>query len=610
MAPLRQKKRIRNSQKATGVLDEPTMHMAKRRVLERTTRSKPSSTQSISKAMSESFEAGETNKLNSSDSELEEEEEEDAKEYTGSSIINDNPASGIMSDKSDQESDSNSTDSSSLSADDSADNTSATTSDDDSEGETPTYPPQLSQAALEASFTNTLSRLNVRRVSKTDRSTKTTNPPADDEQSANGTSSAQHGFHSLGLDPWLVESLAAMAITHPTEIQRECIPPTLQGRDIIGSAKTGSGKTAAFALPILQKLSEESFGVFALVLTPTRELAYQIFEQFRVLGKGIRARVSVIVGGMDLMVQARNLATQPHIVIATPGRLVDHIEHSPDAVHLGRIRFLVLDEADRLFGPSFVDDLARIFEVVSRKRQTLLFTATMTENILALRHQARDKQQPPFVHMCDSDTSTVSTLVQKYVFVPSHVRETYLYHVLTREEWVNSTVIIFVGRCHTCELVTWMLRQLKFRCTALHSGLSQKQRISSISRFKANAVPILIATDVASRGLDIPTVKLVVNYDIPRDPTDYIHRVGRTARAGRGGTAISIVSERDISLVHQIEERVNKQLEELSTDENTVLESLNVVADAKQVAVSRMLKNKFGERKRRNQAVEKLRAEL
>ncbi|KAJ1969293.1 putative RNA helicase [Dispira parvispora] len=604
MPPLRQKRSIRNSQSATSALDEPATHKAKRRAVNPNSRSKPSFTRSTGELNKEPSEEEKAGDSHPSDSEF---EEEDTNEYTGHDITSDDRASDIISDESDQELDSSDVDSSALPEDDSDENTSDTASEDDSEGETSAPPSQVSQAALEASFSNSLSRLNVRRVSKTDEPTKTTAAstlPADD------TSSTQQGFHALGLDPWLVESLAAMAITHPTEIQRECIPPTLQGRDIIGGAKTGSGKTAAFALPILQKLSEESFGVFALVLTPTRELAYQIFEQFRVLGKGIRARVSVIVGGMDLMVQARNLATQPHIVIATPGRLVDHIEHSPDAVHLGRIRFLVLDEADRLFGPSFVNDLARIFEVVPRKRQTLLFTATMTENILALRHQSQDKKQPPFVHMCDSDISTVSTLVQKYVFVPSHVRETYLYHILTREEWVNSTVIIFVGRCHTCELLTWMLRQLKFRCTALHSGLSQKQRISSISRFKSNSVPILIATDVASRGLDIPTVKLVVNYDIPRDPTDYIHRVGRTARAGRGGTAISVVSERDISLVHQIEERVNKQLEELPTDENTVLESLNVVADAKQVAVSRMLKNKFGERKRRNQAVEKLRAEL
>ncbi|RUP24981.1 hypothetical protein BC936DRAFT_138865 [Jimgerdemannia flammicorona] len=360
-------------------------------------------------------------------------------------------------------------------------------------------------------------------------------------------------FAELGLNDWLVDSLRAMSIRAPSEIQSACIPPILAGRDVIGGAKTGSGKTAAFALPILQKLSEDPYGVFALVLTPTRELAFQIAEQFRVLGKSINAKESVVVGGLDMMKQALDLSRRPHIIIATPGRLRDHIQSSPNAVHLSRLRFLVLDEADRLLSSTFASDLETILSHVPSKRQTLLFTATMTESILALEHA----DNRPFVHRCNASVSTVATLEQRYVFVPSHVRETYLAYLLRCDEFEGRSTIVFCGRCATAEMVTVMLKELGVRCTALHSQMTQQERLDSLGKFRAEVIKVLVATDVGSRGLDIPTVQLVLNYDVPRDPTDYIHRVGRTARAGRGGQAVTIVSERDVQLVQNIEARTS-----------------------------------------------------
>ncbi|KAJ2583653.1 putative RNA helicase, partial [Coemansia sp. RSA 1797] len=199
-------------------------------------------------------------------------------------------------------------------------------------------------------------------------------------------------FSALGLDSWLTSTLSAMSIHEPTEIQRACIGPILAGRDVIGGANTGSGKTAAFALPILQALAEDPFGVFAVVLTPTRELAVQIGEQFGVLGKGVNIKVTVAIGGVDMVTQALSLSRRPHIVVATPGRLADLIESSADAVHLKRVRFVVLDEADRLLTETFASDLAVIMDAVPKKRQTLLFTATMTDSILALRD--REGAQP------------------------------------------------------------------------------------------------------------------------------------------------------------------------------------------------------------------------
>ncbi|CAB4380293.1 DEAD-domain-containing protein [Rhizophagus irregularis] len=402
-------------------------------------------------------------------------------------------------------------------------------------------------------------------------------------------------FEELGLNPWLIDALKAMSIKFPSEIQKVCIPQILNGKDCIGGAKTGSGKTAAFALPILQKLSEDPFGVFALVLTPTRELAFQIADQFRVLGKSINLKECVVVGGLDMMSQSLQLSRKPHVVIATPGRLVDHINSSAIAPCLSRIRFLVLDEADRLLSDTFAEDLAVIFDTIPKKRQTLLFTATMTENILQLQDaQEEDPNRKPFIYQVKSDISTVSTLSQFYVFIPSHIREPYLTHLLRSEELSNKSTIIFCGRCRTAELLRVMLVELDIRCTSLHSMMSQKERLNSLGKFKAEIVRVLIATDVGSRGLDIPTVQLVVNFDIPRDPTDYIHRVGRTARAGRGGIALSIVTERDIELVQNIETRINKKMEEWKINENKVLESLNEIATAKRVATMHLHDTNFG----------------
>ncbi|KAJ2826529.1 putative RNA helicase, partial [Coemansia sp. 'formosensis'] len=440
-------------------------------------------------------------------------------------------------------------------------------------------------------------------------------------------------FRELGLDQWLVDALGAMAITQPTEIQRACIKPTLEGRDIIGGAKTGSGKTAAFALPILQKLSEDPFGVFALVLTPTRELAYQIADQFNVLGKGVNVKVTVAIGGVDMMTQALELARRPHIVVATPGRLADHIESSANAIHLQRVRYLVLDEADRLLTDTFAPDLATIMDAIPRRRQTLLFTATMTQSILDLRDrpsQAAEGENEvprvPFVHLCEADESTVASLVQNYIFVPSHVKEAYLVHLLmsnvgklekrARNRLADAqdtdsedekpakvgsvgqdkSIIIFVGQCKTAESLRVMLHELGFRVTALHSKMAQQERLNSLARFRAEAVRILIATDVGSRGLDIPSVEMVVNMHVPRDADEYIHRVGRTARAGRGGRAVTIMSERDIDLIHNIEERVGKKLELLPMSEKKVLDGMGKVLTAKRVAALHLLDMDFGAR--------------
>ncbi|KAG0068444.1 hypothetical protein BGZ89_004728 [Linnemannia elongata] len=398
-------------------------------------------------------------------------------------------------------------------------------------------------------------------------------------------------FGQLGLASWLVNALKAMSITAPSEIQTKCIPEILAGKDVIGGAKTGSGKTAAFALPILQKLSEDPYGVFAVILTPTRELAFQIAEQFNVLGKTINLKDVVVVGGLDMMTQAIALSKRPHIIIATPGRLRDHINSSGDSMNLSKVKFLVLP----------------------KKRQTLLFTATMTDAVLELAGPTDNAAKPPpFVYQCKTNVSTVKTLTQSYIFIPSHLRETYLAYLLRSEDFIKKSIIIFTGRCRTAETLRVMLRELGIACTALHSEMSQQERLNSLAKFRGGIISVLIATDVGSRGLDIPSVQWVLNYDIPRDPTDYIHRVGRTARAGRGGQAVSMVSERDIELVHDIESRINKTMGEYPVSENKALELLTEVTSAKRAATMALQDAQYGEKKRiqkqKRQALEEARS--
>ncbi|XP_073249201.1 probable ATP-dependent RNA helicase DDX49 [Porites lutea] len=396
---------------------------------------------------------------------------------------------------------------------------------------------------------------------------------------ADGEEESTCTFSGLGLNKWLVNQCDAVGIKSPTEIQQKCIPPILEGRDCIGCAKTGSGKTAAFALPILQKLCEDPYGIFAVILTPTRELAYQICDQFRVLGKPIGLKEAVIIGGLDMMKQALALAEKPHVVIATPGRLADHLK-STDTVHLKRIKFLVLDEADRLLDPSFGDDLQVIFDNVPSERQTLLFSATLTDTLQELRELSPNE---PFYYEVKSDIATVAELDQKYILTAASVRDSYLVYIL-REHAENKSVIIFTHTCKNCQTLANMLWKCDLPCVALHSLKSQGERLAGLATFKSGLVKILVATDVASRGLDIPQVELVINSNVPASPKDYIHRVGRTARAGRGGMAITLMTQYDVDRVKQIEATINTKLVEFETNENEVLPLLRAVMVARREA--------------------------
>eukprot|EP00002_Diphylleia_rotans_P039899 TRINITY_DN9376_c0_g1_i4.p1 TRINITY_DN9376_c0_g1~~TRINITY_DN9376_c0_g1_i4.p1 ORF type:complete len:462 (-),score=101.90 TRINITY_DN9376_c0_g1_i4:12-1397(-) len=418
------------------------------------------------------------------------------------------------------------------------------------------------------------------------------------------TAETPQTFTKLGVAPWLVQNLAAVGIKKPTPIQLQCIPPALKGRDVIGSAQTGSGKTAAFAVPILQSLAEDPYGIYALVLTPTRELAVQIAEQFNVFGKTMGLRVAVIIGGLDALKQATDIRQKPHIVIATPGRLVD-IMNREESVSLKRIKYLVLDEADRLLDKKFEESLAQIFEMLPEKRQTLLFSATMTTSIERLQEICMENTVRVEVN---PRSSTVDTLAEEYIFIPASVKECYLTHILQKYE--KASIIIFVSTCFASQHLNDTLKLLGFRTTCMHSVLSQPERLASLAKFKSGIVSILIATDVASRGLDIPVVELVLNYDVPFDPSNYVHRVGRTARAGRAGRAITFITEHDIKLVHRIESTINKKLSLHETNENQVLKVLTKVTKASKTAKLNLEESGFGEDRKRQRMLEAQRQQM
>ncbi|CCK72408.1 ATP-dependent RNA helicase DBP8 KNAG_0K00400 [Huiozyma naganishii CBS 8797] len=420
---------------------------------------------------------------------------------------------------------------------------------------------------------------------------------------------AQHtmSFADLGLAHWLCDSLQAMRIHTPTDVQTHCIPPILKGRNCIGGARTGSGKTLAFAGPMLTEWSRDPAALFGVVLTPTRELAVQIHEQLCALGAQLNIRCALVVGGGDFVQQSLELQGRPHFIVATPGRLAHHIiSDTPEAALSSLLkrytRYLVLDEADFLLTPTFASDLAVILGALPDKthRRTLLFTATVTDQVLQLR------EGDAFVYNAEDDSQLApgrrqlpDTLTAEYLLVPEHVKEAYLYHILVSNEFEDSTAVVFVNRTRTAELLRRTLYQLGVRVTSLHSQMPQSERANSLHRFRARAARVLVATDVAARGLDIPQVSLVVNYDVPSDPDTFVHRVGRTARAGRHGESVLFVTQRDVDRLHAIETRVATTIGQFSRvgDTAVIKKSLTQTSKAKRTAMMAMEREGFGERR-------------
>ncbi|EAN33012.2 putative ATP-dependent RNA helicase DDX47 [Theileria parva strain Muguga] len=363
-------------------------------------------------------------------------------------------------------------------------------------------------------------------------------------------------FEDLGVCVELCRACKELGWKRPTKIQIEAIPIALSGKDIIGLAETGSGKTAAFTIPILQKLLEKPQRLFSLILAPTRELSLQIKEQLISLGSEIGLDVCLILGGLDMVSQALQLSKKPHIIVGSPGRIADHLQNTK-GFSLETIKYLVLDEADKLLSTDFDDSLNKIITSLPKDKVTYLYSATMTSKITKLQKVTLMK---PIQINVNTKYHTSEHLIQKYLLIPLKFKYTYLACILWK--YSTSTIMVFCNTCLTSQKVTLFLQNLSFKSVCLHGKLSQIQRLNSLNSFKTGLFNILVVTDVGSRGLDIPFVDLVINFDVPNTSKDYIHRVGRTARAGKSGISLTLITQYDIESFQRTEYALNKKLEE------------------------------------------------
>jgi ATP-dependent RNA helicase RhlE len=367
-------------------------------------------------------------------------------------------------------------------------------------------------------------------------------------------------FIDLGLDRPLLSALEALGHDTPTPIQVKAIPTILDGRDVVGLAQTGTGKTGAFSLPLLQRLAASSKGrpapktVRALILSPTRELAAQIHQSVRDYSKNLKLNSMVVFGGVSIRPQIANAARGVDVMIATPGRLLDLIDQK--AVSLHAVETLILDEADQMLDIGFLPAIRRIIGLVPGKRQTLLFSATMPKEI---RKLAADHLDRPVEIAVTPAATPVERIAQSVMHIGSRAKPAAVAHLAGEHH--GKRVIIFTRTKHGADRVVKSLDQAGFAAAAIHGNKSQNNRVKALAAFKDGSCPLLVATDIAARGIDVPGVELVINYDLPNVPEVYVHRIGRTARAGASGLAVSLVSGEDRSLLRDIERLIKRQLD-------------------------------------------------
>ena len=340
------------------------------------------------------------------------------------------------------------------------------------------------------------------------------------------------GFGGLGIAPGLLAAIARLKFTEPTPIQRRSIPVGLEGKDLIAVAQTGTGKTLAFGVPMIQRLAQIKGR--GLVLLPTRELALQVSEALQSVGGSLGLRTAVVIGGAPEGPQKRSLEKNPRVIIATPGRLVDFLDQK--ALSLSTVKILVLDEADRMLDMGFAPQLNKILRTVPRDRQTMLFSATMPPEILGLAH--RHMKLPINIEIAPSGTA-VDKVVQEVFFIEREAKSRLLEVMLAQ---YHGPVLVFARTKHGTRKLARHLRNMGHSAVEIHSDRTQGQRTSALAGFKSGKYRVMVATDLAARGIDVVGIELVVNYDLPTNTQDYVHRIGRTARAGMAGRAISFAT--------------------------------------------------------------------
>ncbi len=361
-------------------------------------------------------------------------------------------------------------------------------------------------------------------------------------------------FTELGLSKPVTRAIEEMGYVTPTEIQLKTIPVAMAGKDLMASAQTGSGKTAAYALPIIECLQDPEVKPRALILAPTRELVLQVEEQVQIFGKYCELKVATVYGGVKYNPQIAALKRGVDIIVATPGRLLDHMERR--TVDLSAIEILVLDEADRMLDMGFMPQVNKIVRGLSTERQTMMFSATFDQQVE--RIAARYLIEPVRIN---ANTQRVDPIeIEQKIF---HVDEFSKDDLLVRliDEMSMTSVLVFTGTKRRATWVKDRLRERRVRAEEIHGDIAQSQREQILSQYRDGEFPVLVATDLAARGIDIPAISHVINYDIPESPDDYVHRIGRTGRAGRSGVAVSFVSGEQRHLVRDIERRIGRALD-------------------------------------------------
>jgi len=365
-------------------------------------------------------------------------------------------------------------------------------------------------------------------------------------------------FTELGLADEIVRAVTEQGYSSPTPIQSQAIPAVLNGGDLLAGAQTGTGKTAGFTLPILQRLAHRprragSGAVRALILTPTRELAAQVEESVRVYGKYLKLSSTVIFGGVGINPQIKLLKQGVDILVATPGRLLDHMQQG--TVDLAQVEILVLDEADRMLDMGFIRDIRRILAVLPKQRQNLLFSATFSDEIKTL---ADGLLNAPAMIEVARRNSTVEIIAQKIHPVDRNRKHPLLSHLIKAHQW--SQVLVFTRTKHGANKLVEQLGKDDISAMAIHGNKSQAARTKALSEFKDGSLQVLVATDIAARGIDIDQLPHVVNYDLPNVPEDYVHRIGRTGRAGASGEAVSLVCIDEHDMLKGIEKLIKRNL--------------------------------------------------
>ncbi|MEK7509113.1 MAG: DEAD/DEAH box helicase [Patescibacteria group bacterium] len=367
--------------------------------------------------------------------------------------------------------------------------------------------------------------------------------------SSHTTASAEtHSFSTLGIKPEILATLTSLGITTPTPIQYKAIPLANAGEDVIGIAQTGTGKTLAFGIPMLQRLhGKEGRG---LILLPTRELALQVDETLSRLGASLGMKTAVLIGGANMRQQVAAIRRNPNVIIATPGRLIDHLQQ--DTIRLGKVSILVLDEADRMLDMGFQPQIKRILETVPHDRQTMLFSATLSRDIAAIA--TKHMKTPTHIEVAPQGTAP-EKVSQEFFIVHREQKMPLLEKILY--DYKGST-LVFSRTKHGAKKIMEAIKRLGHSVAEIHSNRSLAQRRDALEGFKKGKYRVLVATDIASRGIDVKGIELVVNFDLPSDSSDYVHRIGRTARAGAEGHAISFAMPQERGGIRDIERLIRK----------------------------------------------------